>query len=281
MPGLRRMRSEAAPPIRSSRHSTADQANRRSATSAMATRDAKGIGCNVAGAAAGGARIPCARVRRARSRLIAFALLAAGPTVLAFFSGGYFDGAARRRPPPWPGRSCSRSRWPVPSRCPRALPAGWRQRRARRPGRLERRSRLPGRRSVEPAMDSVQRLLLYLAVLLRRRGGAPRPAPAPAVEPALAAGALLVIGYGLAGRLVPGHPRAEPLVRGRRAARAADHLLERRGAAGGDGLPALRPPGRGSRPVAGPLRLAAAAACAAAGRWASTSRTRAARWRWP
>ena len=44
---------------------------------------------NVAGATAGGAQYP-ALVRRALPSIV-FALLAAGPTVLAFFSGGYFD----------------------------------------------------------------------------------------------------------------------------------------------------------------------------------------------
>jgi O-Antigen ligase len=55
-----------------------------------------------------------------------------------------------------------------------------------------------------PANESVQRLVLYVGALLLAIG-ALRARPAlRAVEPALAAGATVVIGYGLAGRLLPG-----------------------------------------------------------------------------
>jgi hypothetical protein len=50
----------------------------------------------------------------------------------------------------------------------------------------------------------VQRLLLYLGALLLALGALRRPRALRAVEPALAAGATIVIGYGLAGRLLPG-----------------------------------------------------------------------------
>ena len=51
-------------------------------------------------------------------------------------------------------------------------------------------------------MADVQRLVLYIGVLLVAVGTL--RAAARAVEPALAAGATIVIGYGLAGRLLPG-----------------------------------------------------------------------------
>src|SRR5919202_2819167 len=55
-----------------------------------------------------------------------------------------------------------------------------------------------------PANESVQRLVLYLGALLLAIG-ALRSRPAlRAVEPALSAGGTGVIGYGLAGRLLPG-----------------------------------------------------------------------------
>ena len=57
---------------------------------------------------------------------------------------------------------------------------------------------------VGPAVDSVQRLLLYLGALLAATAVLRDRGLARAVEPALAAGAAIVIGYGLAGRLLPG-----------------------------------------------------------------------------
>jgi hypothetical protein len=55
-----------------------------------------------------------------------------------------------------------------------------------------------------PAVENVQRLVLYVGALLLAMA-ALRDKPAMrAVEPALAAGATVVIGYGLAGRLLPG-----------------------------------------------------------------------------
>ncbi len=54
-----------------------------------------------------------------------------------------------------------------------------------------------------PAAESVQRLLLYVAALAVAMTALRSRPLARAVEPALAAGATLVIGYGLAGRLLP------------------------------------------------------------------------------
>jgi hypothetical protein len=130
------------------------------------------------------------------------AALLAGPAVLAFFSGGYFDGprlaagvgawlllivAALTAPAVVPRRAAGRvalaglaglTAWT-------GLSIAW--------------APLAG-----PATDDFQRLLLYLAAfaaaaaLLRSRSAW------RAVEPALAAGTVIVIGYGLSGRLLPG-----------------------------------------------------------------------------
>jgi hypothetical protein len=55
-----------------------------------------------------------------------------------------------------------------------------------------------------PAIEAVQRLVLYCGALLLAVGVLRTRAALCAVEPALAAGATIVIGYGLAGRLLPG-----------------------------------------------------------------------------
>jgi hypothetical protein len=55
-----------------------------------------------------------------------------------------------------------------------------------------------------PAVEVVQRLALYVGALLLALGVLRSPSAMRAVEPALAAGATVVVGYGLAGRLLPG-----------------------------------------------------------------------------
>ena len=55
-----------------------------------------------------------------------------------------------------------------------------------------------------PATEAVERLVLYTGALLLAVGVLRTRAALRAVEPALAAGATVVIGYGLAGRLLPG-----------------------------------------------------------------------------
>ncbi len=55
-----------------------------------------------------------------------------------------------------------------------------------------------------PAIQSVERLVVYVGALLLAIGALREPRALRAVEPALAAGANVVIGYGLAGRLLPG-----------------------------------------------------------------------------
>src|SRR4051794_30027457 len=131
------------------------------------------------------------------------AVLLAGPAVLAFRSGGFFAparltaGICAWAPPGLAGLGVPRP--VVPRTAPvraalgglaglaawTALSAAW----APSPG---------------PARQALELALLYLptlaaaALLLRERAGA------RAAELALAAGALVVIGYGLAGRLLPG-----------------------------------------------------------------------------
>jgi O-Antigen ligase len=130
------------------------------------------------------------------------AALVAGPTALAFFSGGFFDRprliagiaswtlvviAAVLAPRPLPGSTAGRlalaglflfTAWT-------ALSLIW--------------APLGGR-----AQDDLQRLLLYLgyfiAALALLRGAHSRRW----LEPAVAGGALIVVGYGLAERLLPG-----------------------------------------------------------------------------
>jgi len=133
---------------------------------------------------------------------VAGAVLLAGPTALAFFSGGYFAqprliagivawalvlALAATGPAPLPRDRAGQlalaglvlmTLWSAAS-------VAWAPLRA-------------------PALASVERLLLYTGSLLVAIGALRSPRTARAVEPALAAGATLVIGYGLAGRLLPG-----------------------------------------------------------------------------
>ena len=130
------------------------------------------------------------------------AALLVGPTVLAFFAGGYFDA-----PRIWAGLGA----WVLVGAamlvCPRPLP------RARAPNvALIALGLLAAWTLISftwaplagSAYHAGQRVVLYAGALLAatallRPRGAQR-----AVEPALAAGATVVIGYGLAGRLLPG-----------------------------------------------------------------------------
>jgi len=131
-------------------------------------------------------------------RRVAAAIALAGPTALAFFSGGFFD-----EPRLWAGiAACAlllvaaltsplpRSPWPWVAPGALALLAGWVWLSA-------------GWAPLEgAALADAQRVALYAVALLAATlllGALPR-----AVEPALALGALVVVGYGLAGRLLPG-----------------------------------------------------------------------------
>jgi O-Antigen ligase len=134
--------------------------------------------------------------------LTAAAVLLVGPTVLAFFSGGYFDG---------PRLVATLAAWSIVLIAavagPEPLPTSG-------AGRLA----LAGLAIItvwtgvsvswaplsDPAVDAVVRLLLYLGVFVAGICLLREAAAARAVEPVLALGALVVIGYGLAGRLLPG-----------------------------------------------------------------------------
>jgi O-Antigen ligase len=131
---------------------------------------------------------------------VAAGLLLAGPTVLAFRSGGYYAeprlvaaivawllvlALALAGPAPLPRGRAGRvalgglvalTAWT-------ALSIAW--------------APLRG-----PAQESAQRLVLYTGALVVAVGAL--PVALRAVEPALAAGATIVIGYGLSGRLLPG-----------------------------------------------------------------------------
>ena len=140
-------------------------------------------------------------MRRAVLRSAA-AVLLAGPTVLAFYSGGYFDG---------PRLVATLVAWTVvvvvAVWSPKPLPASW-------AGRIA----LAGLALVAgwtgasiawaplsaPATDALVRLLLYVGALIAAMALVRERPVAPWVEPALALGAVVVIGYGLAGRLLPG-----------------------------------------------------------------------------
>ena len=133
--------------------------------------------------------------------IVAGACLLAAPTVLAFYSGGYF---AQPRLIAgiviWALVLCVTAVGPAP------LPSTT-------PGRLA----LAGLVALTawsalsilwapqggPAIQNVQRLVLYLGALLLAIGTLREAGLRRAVEPALAAGTAIVIGYGLAGRVLP------------------------------------------------------------------------------
>jgi hypothetical protein len=141
------------------------------------------------------------RMRRA-ALAVAAGLLLAGPTVLAFYSGGFFTEprliaaivawllvlalAVTGRPPLPLGAPgwlavaglALLTAWT-------ALSITW--------------APLRG-----PATEDVERLLLYLGALLVAIAVTRRALVMDVLEPALAAGIVIVIGYGLSGRLLPG-----------------------------------------------------------------------------
>jgi O-antigen ligase/polysaccharide polymerase Wzy-like membrane protein len=196
--------------------------------------------------------------------LVSTAALLVGPTVMAFYAGGYFDG---------PRVAAGVIAWALVLLLAVAGPLPFP---ATRSGRVA----LAGLTGLAiwtalsvlwapiagPAMDAVERLLLYVAALLVGVAVLGDRRMSRAVEPVLALGALVAIGYGLAGRLLPG---------------VVDLVAERSYGAGGrleqpitywnaEGLLAgmglllcARLIGDRSRPLA--MRVAAAAACAPLG----------------
>jgi hypothetical protein len=140
-------------------------------------------------------------VRRSAT-LIAAGVLMVGPTVLAFFSGGYFDKArliaaivacllvavaAVASPKPLPASRPGRA-----ALAGMAVLSAW-------TGLSLLWAPLAG-----PASDDFQRTLLYLATIVAAAALLRSTPVSRAVEPGLAGGVLVVIGYGLAGRLMPG-----------------------------------------------------------------------------
>lgn len=134
--------------------------------------------------------------------IAAVAVLLAAPTVLAFFSGGYFDE---------PRLIATLGAWVLvlvaAILSPRPLPRTW-------PGRLAIGAlafiavwtgiSLAWAPLSQPATASLVRLLLYVGALIAAAALLRERSARRAVEPALALGALVVIGYGLSGRLLPG-----------------------------------------------------------------------------
>jgi hypothetical protein len=194
--------------------------------------------------------------------LTAAAVLLVGPTVLAFFSGGYFDGprfvgtltawvlvlvVAVAGPRPLPDSTAGRL-----GLAGLALIAAWTG------------ISISWAPLSEPATDSLVRLLLYLGALVAAVGLLRDRLALRSVEPALALGTLVVIGYGLAGRLLP------ELIALNQSARALGRLEQpitywnAEGALAALGLVlCARLAGTASRPAA--LRVVAAAACAPLG----------------
>ena len=130
-------------------------------------------------------------------------MLVAGTTVLAFHSGGYFEG---------PRAVATACAWGVAALLAVTLP---------------RDQLLPSRRGLialagligltawtaiagewaplaGPAEDDVERLLLYLGLFVAALLALCDPRARRLLEPAMAASALITVGYGLAGRLLPG-----------------------------------------------------------------------------
>jgi O-Antigen ligase len=194
--------------------------------------------------------------------VLAAVVLLAGPTAIAFFTGGYFDA---------PRAAATAVAWALVLLLAVAGPVPFPK---NRPGWLAV-AGLAGLSAwsaislawaplIEPAVDNVQRFLLYLGVLLASIAVLRDSRLARAAEPALAAGTLVVIGYGLSGRLLPGVVELDrSLVAGGRLEQPltywnAEGLLAAMGF-----LLCVRLAGDGSRPVG--MRAAAAAACAPLG----------------
>src|SRR4051794_1686184 len=133
---------------------------------------------------------------------VAAAFLLLGPTAVAFFSGGYFTE---------PRLVAALVAWLLvlalalagPAPLPRSA-AGWIAVAGLAGMTAWTAISLAWAPQGGPAIGNVQRLALYLAALLVGIGALRHARALRAVEPALAAGATIVVGYGLAGRLLPG-----------------------------------------------------------------------------
>jgi O-Antigen ligase len=135
-------------------------------------------------------------------RPVAAACLLCAPTVLAFFSGGFFAE---------PRLIAAIVIWslvlamavvgdtPLPRGLPGRLALGGLVALTAWTGLSIAWAPLGG-----PAVESLQRLVLYVGALMLGIGALRSRTLLRAVEPGLAGGAVIVIGYGLAGRLLPG-----------------------------------------------------------------------------
>jgi O-antigen ligase len=202
---------------------------------------------------------------------LAAALLLVGPTAIAFFAGGFFEE---------PRLTAGLIAWalvlvvafaaplPLPaSRAGRAAVAGlvlltvWSA------------ASLAWAPLAGPAVAAVERLLLYLAALVAAIGLLRRRGARTAVEPVLALGALVVIGFGLTARLLPELLHQEvSWTAGDRLERPLTYWNAQGLLAAMGFVLCVRIAGSHLRPVA--MRVAAAAACAplAAGVYLSLSR---------
>jgi hypothetical protein len=141
-------------------------------------------------------------MRRGALTLVRAGLLA-GPGVLAFFSGGFFDA---------PRLVAAIAAWALLAVAALVVPGSPLPRRAAPRLAVGALAGLAAWTWLSrdwapvhgPAEDAAQLALLYLPVLAVAAIGLRPRVAARAVEPALAAGTLVVVGYGLAGRLVPG-----------------------------------------------------------------------------
>jgi hypothetical protein len=185
------------------------------------------------------------------------AVVLAGPVALAFFQGGYFDGA-RLVALIVAGGALAYAAGAAPAILPQA-PAG--------------RAALAGLAGLtawtaasagwaprgETAGADLERLLLYTAALIAAAAAFGPRRGRRAAEPLVAAGALVVVGYGLAGRLLPGLIDVSP---GQAAGRLDQPLTywNAMGALAAMGaVLAVRLAGDVARPVA--VRAAGAAGC--------------------
>jgi O-antigen ligase/polysaccharide polymerase Wzy-like membrane protein len=128
--------------------------------------------------------------------------LLAGPTVLAFFSGGYFD-----RPRLWAGVAAWIAVGVAAVACPRPWPrtrAAWLAVGGLAALTAWTAASITWAPLRDAAQDDAQRLLLYLGVLIAGIAVFRSRTAARAAEPALALGTLVVVAEGLSERLLPG-----------------------------------------------------------------------------
>jgi hypothetical protein len=146
-------------------------------------------------------RVTLAPMRRA-ALIVASVVLLVGPTLLALFSGGFYDG---------PRSAATLMVWALvlllavagPLPLPRTT-AGWLAVGGLAALLVWTAASAAWAPLIGAVVDNVQRLLLYLGALLASIGLLRHSQAARAVEPALALGAAFVLLYGLSERLLPG-----------------------------------------------------------------------------